>query len=115
VTKNLPVYELTIAKTGSKVQMVANKAEGGTPWRGVLLRIASLDYPVTDKTELDGKGFVHNINSVNWTELEEERNLGKPVPSIFHEVEAHLGLILKKVSPPTDFLVIEHVERPSGN
>jgi uncharacterized protein (TIGR03435 family) len=36
-------------------------------------------------------------------------------PSIFHEVEAQLGLSLKKVTAPSDFVVIEHVERPSEN
>ncbi|MGH9592263.1 MAG: hypothetical protein ACRD5L_04175 [Bryobacteraceae bacterium] len=34
---------------------------------------------------------------------------------MFHEVGAQLGLTLKRVNAPTDFLVIEHVERPSGN
>jgi uncharacterized protein (TIGR03435 family) len=57
-TRNLTVYQLTIAKSGSKVKMVATKAEGGTPWRGVLIRISGcLDYPVMDKTELEGKGW----------------------------------------------------------
>ncbi len=115
-TRNLTVYQLTITKSGSKVKMVATKAEGGTPWRGALIRIsACLDYPVMDKTELEGKGFIHNLESVNWAELLEERKQGKPAPSIFHEVETHLGLALKKVTQPSDFLVIEHVERLSEN
>ncbi len=36
-------------------------------------------------------------------------------PSIFHEVEAEYGLTLKRVTTPSDFLVIAHVERPSDN
>jgi uncharacterized protein (TIGR03435 family) len=79
-----------------------------------------------DKTGLSG--FVPaNLQKFDNAKLMEEVQQARPAglppgvrfrglaPSIFHEVEAQFGLSLKKVSPQADFLVIEHVERPSAN
>jgi hypothetical protein len=126
-TRNLPVYELTIAKSGVKVTTVPERTDGSSPWGIVSMLIEGyLDYPVVDKTGLSG--FVPaNLQKFDNAKLMEEVQQARPAglppgvrfrglaPSIFHEVEAQFGLSLKKVSPPADFLVIEHVERPSAN
>jgi len=128
-TKNILVYELTIAKSGLKIKVTPERTTGSAVdrWSIVPFLIGTfLDYPVVDKTELTGfiPGDKPKWDEVKLTEeMREARpaNLGPGIsfhglaPSIFHEVEAAFGLTLKKVSSPTDFLVIEHVERPSEN
>jgi uncharacterized protein (TIGR03435 family) len=128
-TKNLPVYELTIAKSGLKLKPTPERTTGNhiDQWGIVRMLIEGyLDYPIVDKTGLTG--FISG-DGPKWDEakLREELQEGRPAnlqpgmrfrslaPSIFHDVETEFGLSLKKVSPPTDFLVIEHVERPSEN
>ncbi len=86
-----------------------------------------LDYPVADKTGLSAFFDTNYHNTWNAAELREELHQAAPVnlapgkafhglaPSVFHEVEAEYGLTMKKVTAPGDLLVIEHVERPSGN
>jgi hypothetical protein len=114
-SKNLPVYELTISPKGSKVKLVDQRsASNRDPWNAVTLLIGLyLDYPVVDKTGLTG--FLPA--EFHWEDaglLEEAKN-GLPAPSIFSEVETQLGLKLNRVSQPSDYLVIEHVEHPTEN
>ena len=127
--KNLTVYELTIAKSGAKLELFPDRtAEHRNTWGLVPMSIGIfLDYPLVDKTDLTG--FFDTNYAPKWdaAKLGEEIRQARPAsltpgmafhgfaPSIFHEVEAEYGLTLKKVSVPTDFLVIEHVERPSAN
>jgi bla regulator protein BlaR1 len=125
-TRNLPVYELTIAKSGLKLKLTPERtADSQTDqWWLILMIEAYLDYPVVDKTGLTG--FIPS-DALKWDDAklreEVQRPAGLPpgvpyrglAPSIFHEVEAQFGLSLKKVNPPSDFLVIDHVERPSKN
>lgn len=127
-SKRLPVYELSIGKGGLKPRVSPDKAEGyNTPWSLIPRLIEGfLDYPLIDKTGI--RGYV-TYDPLKWdrdkltAEVMAARPAGLPLgtvfhglaPSIFHEVESTWGLTLKKVSAPSDFLVIEHVERPSAN
>ena len=127
-TKNLTVYELSIAPSGVRVGLVLErKDDARTPWAIVPSLIEGfLDYPLVDKTGL--KGFIPD-KAQTWDqtklmeEIKDARPAGLPpgvayhglAPSIFHDVETQLGLTLKKVTAPGDFLVIEHLERPSEN
>jgi hypothetical protein len=116
-SRTFPVYELTIAKKGVKVRLVPDRtASAHDPWV-ILPSIIEgfLDLPVVDKTGL--AGFIPN-DAQEWdtSELwEEVKHGGKPAVSIFHDVEAQLGLSLKKTTQISDFLVIEQVQRPSEN
>jgi len=86
-----------------------------------------LDYPIVDKTGLSGFFDTNYVPKWDTARLDEERQEARPVnpvpgmavrgiaPSIFHEVEAEYGLTLKRVTAPSDSLVIVHVERPSEN
>jgi uncharacterized protein (TIGR03435 family) len=126
-TKNLTVYELTVAKGGLKEKLFSERTEDHrTAWGMVPMVIEFfLDYPLVDKTGLTG--FMPG-DGPKWDEAKlREEQPARPAglapgvafhglsPSIFDEVEAEFGLALKKVSAPSDFIVIEQVERPTEN
>jgi hypothetical protein len=127
--KESHVYELHTAKSGLKLKLFPDRtAEHRNVWGSVPQLIELfLDYPVVDRTGLSGFFDTDYHNTWNVGELREELQQARPVnlapgmafrglaPSVFHEVEAEYGLTLKKVTAPSDFLVIEHVERPSDN
>jgi uncharacterized protein (TIGR03435 family) len=111
--RSLPVYELTIAKNGTKLKEAAQDDRTGTPMGLIVSMLQNfVDHPVVNKTGLTAARY-----GMEWdqTELLDELNQGKPAPSIFHEVEAQLGLTLKAAKQETDFIVIDHVERLAEN
>jgi uncharacterized protein (TIGR03435 family) len=140
-TKDAPIYELQISKSGSKLP---ESTPGDTFAKGfkgiddnpvpigypVLLRfghlfgqtvtIASLiDYmtstlhrPIVDKTGLTGKYDL----SLEWTPDNTPDN--SPLaggPSLFTAIQEQLGLKLISTHGPVKTLVIDHVEPPSPN
>jgi uncharacterized protein (TIGR03435 family) len=80
-----------------------------------------LDRIVIDKTNLPGRFDIR----LRWTPDVGENPLsptGVPLPaepgdapSIFVAIEEQLGLKLEAAKGPVEFLVIDHVEKPSGN
>jgi uncharacterized protein (TIGR03435 family) len=117
-TKETSVYNLTIAKGGTKLMDAAGavppkvpaKIPPGTSYvRGnmsMLLRMIStrVDRPVMDKTGLAGI-YVYPWSNPNPAED----------TSIFTLLEDELGLKLEPARVQVDMLTIEHVERPSDN
>jgi uncharacterized protein (TIGR03435 family) len=76
----------------------------------------AMDRPVIDRTGIDG---IFNFH-VEFTADESTPNLfdpyrpaSDPGPSIFTAVLEQLGLKLEPAKGPRDFLVIDHVERPT--
>lgn len=67
-----------------------------------------VDRPVIDKTGLAGRFDFHLLFSV-------EDRYSSLAPDIFSAVKAQLGLKLASQRGPVEFLVIDHVERPSDN
>jgi len=142
-TKDAPIYELQIAKSGSKLPESTpndgfakgikgpdgNSVPIGYPMllgRGRLfgqaVSIDSLiDYlkqelkrPVVDKTGLTGK---YNL-SLEWTPdsmTASDSPTGASGPSLFTAVQEQLGLKLTSTRGPVKTLVIDHVEPPSPN
>jgi uncharacterized protein (TIGR03435 family) len=111
--RNLPVYELTIAKNGTKLKAAPEDDKDGAPMRLIASIVQNfVDHPVVDKTGLTAPRY-----RMDWdqTELPDELKQGKPAPSIFHELEAQLGLTLKAAKQETDFIVIDHVEKLAEN
>jgi uncharacterized protein (TIGR03435 family) len=127
-TKELPMYDLVVAKNGPKLQK-AESATGVTS-DGVNGRIhvsaqvsmaSFADYlsvrlgrPVRDKTELDGAYSI----TLDWALDAVDRNQGVPAdgPSIFTAVQEQLGLKLEGRKGPVEILVIDHAEKvPTGN
>jgi uncharacterized protein (TIGR03435 family) len=156
-TREVPVYALTVAKGGSKLQRVA---EGGcTPLdystfprpplppgkkycdgivggrKGPNTTLSAdeatvdnfskllglvLDRPIVDKTGLPGKYNFHLEFAVDETTPGVLDGFGPPsdgppAASIFTVVQEQLGLKLEPTKGPREFLVLDHVERPSEN
>lgn len=133
-SKELPVYNLVLAKGGSKLKQTPPDAPGkGTlNWNGqgsknrmdgtgVALRALvaelslALGRTVIDKTGLTG---VYDL-SLTWSSTDStaqpavvDPSLG---PAIFTAVEEQLGLRLEPAKGPVPILVIDHIERPSEN
>jgi uncharacterized protein (TIGR03435 family) len=65
--------------------------------------------PVIDHTSLSGSFDIH-------LEWDESTAPGEPAdPAVLSAIRKQLGLQLKSGKGPCEFLVIEHLERPSGN
>jgi bla regulator protein BlaR1 len=156
-TREVPVYALTVAKGGSKLQQVAegscvhpdysirpipplppgktycNDAVGGRKGpnttlnedEATLLEFSKLlglvlDRPIVDKTGLLGKYNFHLEFLVDQTTPGALSGFGPPsdgppAASIFTVVQEQLGLKLEPAKGAREFLLIDHVERPSEN
>lgn len=138
--KVLPVYVLTVAKSGQKMSLDTSNPNGlpGLFFHGLgklgvrnatmhdftnLMQSAVLDRPVIDMTELKGKYDFE----LDWTPDESQFvNMGVHVPppsadaanqppSLYTAIEEQLGLKLEATRGPADVLVIDHVDHPTAN
>jgi len=137
-TKEQSLYDLVIAKGGSKLKEAdpnnpdAPKDPNGVARAGmmrmgrgeltaygvVVSRVAeilaqNLHKQVNDKTGLTGKYDIH----LKWTPDEmtaetKEATDGEQAPSIYIAIEEQLGLKLNAVKGQVDTVVIDHVEMP---
>ncbi len=136
-TRVLPVYALTVARTGAK--MVASKdqatsiegspgvltaREGSETGRGTTMRFLAADLSdslgrrVVDQTGLTGRyDFTltwipdNSAQAINGSSGSGEA----PGPSLFTAFEEQLGLRLLPVKASVDVVVIDHIEKPSEN
>lgn len=130
-TKNSPVYLLTIAKNGLKMEEAKgpnphyNDAKGSLlPWEAFVADLSQrLNRTVIDKTGLkgvwyiklrytgdDGKALGMGIGRIDPTQPGFESG-----PSIFTAVQEQLGLKLDAGTGPVDMLIIDSIARPSVN
>jgi len=136
-TKEMPIYELVIAKGGPKLQEASTadtvdaiKLPDGTPvkgfgsWMGrgqlgghqvpVSFLLSALTgatgRSVVDKTGLTGKYDV----ILKWNPDPENASADAP-PGIFTALEEQLGLKLQSAKGPVKSLVVDHVEQPAEN
>jgi uncharacterized protein (TIGR03435 family) len=136
--KELPIYEITVSKTGLKlteskgppsdglhIRLSPGRAE--MPGRHVtiaemasVLQRAALDRPVVDRTGLTGK---YDFD-LDWTPDESQfggigPRPGGPEdlnrPDLFTAIQQQLGLKLEAVKGRIEAFVIDHAERPSAN
>jgi uncharacterized protein (TIGR03435 family) len=129
-TKELPIYELVIAKNGPKLQETkpgdtTNGLSAGMitmrpgQFTGHALPLTSLidnlamqlHSPVVDKTGLTGKYDI----KLEWTRDQDPASEDASGPSIFTALQEQLGLKLNSTKGPVDTLVIDHIEKPSEN
>jgi bla regulator protein BlaR1 len=151
-TRQVPVYALTVAKGGPKLQAADKscvplslpisplapgnrycddlvgarngpnttlKADASTLDYVCKLLGLMLDRPVIDKTGIPGKFSVYLEFAVDQAtpgalEFPAPPSDVLPAPSIFTVVQ-QLGLKLEPTRGPRDYIVIDHVERPSEN
>jgi uncharacterized protein (TIGR03435 family) len=128
--KDLPVFNLVIAKDGVKLKQSAANAEtsmalaDGPPYHiaAVHVPVASLieelayatKRPVVDKTGLTG---FYDFE-IAWSPRFADDDVGAPdpeTPSVFTAVQEKLGLKLEPGAAPFDAVVIDHAEKPSAN
>jgi uncharacterized protein (TIGR03435 family) len=138
-TKEASVYSLVIAKNGSKLQQsspddsaragMSLKGKGGplvaraVPIPALAQQLSALlSRTVVDKTGLTGK---YNF-TLQWVPDETQgsssgKDLGPPPaqdtggPSLYSALQEQLGLKLEATKASLDVIVIDHIEKPSGN
>jgi uncharacterized protein (TIGR03435 family) len=141
-TRELPIYELTIGKNGSRLKESAADDPASAPTRrkgmmwgrgkvtatdgSLSMLIAPLSRQlgriIVDKTGLNGRYDF----TLEWTP---EGAAAPPAggspsgtappdqsgPDIFTAIQEQLGLKLKSTKGPVDVIVIDHIEKPSAN
>ena len=143
-TRELPIYSLVIGKGGAKLQETKPTAPGvAVPRGGVSVRtsrngrgpitltvlhctnteLPGIFVPHVGRTVIDKTGLTSvydftlqfmpddGVVVMGSASLEEEPTL----PSIFTAIQEQLGLKLESGKGPVEVIVIDHVERPSGN
>jgi uncharacterized protein (TIGR03435 family) len=129
-TKDGPIYELVVAKGGSKLHsekaavgvgmgpgMIDSKGMDLAGLAGMLS--GALDRPVVDKTGLAGPYSF----TLKWApdpgQAPPPGGSGSATedsgPSLFTALEEQLGLKLESAKGPVESLVIDQIERPSAN
>jgi uncharacterized protein (TIGR03435 family) len=133
-TRDLPVYALTLAKGGSKMQPAtdASKSFGIYPSEAITeikafrldmrsfanILSGQLDRLVTNETGLAGE-FQFNLRYVSDLLAKQPDNAEAPsdpnAASIFAALQEQLGLKLDARKAPIEVIVIDHAERPAAN
>jgi uncharacterized protein (TIGR03435 family) len=125
VKKEMPSYELVVAKNGPKLKRAAEGASAGSKVGGSpsslhldsapMARLASqlsaqMKLPVADATGLEGN-FVIDLHWARETE-----SADAPGPTLFDALQEQLGLKLEKKKGTIDVLVVDHMEKtPTEN
>jgi uncharacterized protein (TIGR03435 family) len=142
--KEVPIYALTVAPGGPKLQRssaedserttprIPARAGGEESSSGVIYRNESMaDFAwaltrmagIGDRVVVDDTGLLGNydfkltfVRDAPLTAAESPAAAATPDgPSIFVALQEQLGLQLDAKRAPVEFLVIEHIERPSEN
>jgi uncharacterized protein (TIGR03435 family) len=125
--RELPVYLLTVAKSGPKLKKGdLNEPAGMAGGYGnlgatnatmadiaELLGHGFLDRPVVDQTRLTGTFDLR----MTWTpdQMQSATESADAPSDFFTAIQEQLGLKLISARAPVDVLVIDHVEKPSAN
>ncbi len=127
-TKEVPVFALIVGKNGPKFKESATDATGGYTVRGTgsgmhmvtskgtmeqLTRhlAFSAGRPVLDRTGLTG----YYAFTLDWISENATPPPDSNVPAIFTAVQEQLGLKLEPTKGPIEMLIVDRVEKPSGN
>jgi uncharacterized protein (TIGR03435 family) len=128
-TRETPVYELVVGKSGPKLKEASANAKEGGFTRGSntgamhseiskgtmdqLARQISLTAgrPVIDKTGLTG----YYAYTLDWASANRPPDADSDTPSMFTAVQEQLGLKLESTKAPVEVLVVDRAEKPSEN
>jgi uncharacterized protein (TIGR03435 family) len=144
-TRDLPVYELVIAKGGVKMQPAKEQDPANTrhlmmfggPGKieSTAMKVENLAHTLSGqigRTVVDKTGLTGNYDfTLNWTPDQPTPGMapggdGSPAPntdaadnsggpSLFTALEEQLGLKLESAKGPEEVIVIDHIEQPSAN
>ncbi len=123
-TKELPVYDLVIAKGGSKLRPSGDEPGYGMTNTGSITfkkttvsTFANVLSGVLGRKVIDKTGLQGNFNvDLHWTP--DDRADAHPEdagPSIFTAIQEQLGLRLESSKGPVEILVIDRAEKPEEN
>jgi uncharacterized protein (TIGR03435 family) len=106
-----------IAPKGPNVRVIADAST--IDYLSKLLGLV-LDRPIINRTGLTGKykiyvEFARDQSTTGLDDFPVQPTEEPSAPSIFTAVEQQLGLKLEATKGPREFLVIDHIERPSEN
>lgn len=123
-TRELPVYELMVAKGTPKLGEAKRDGTTVSHWRdhlevqgGDSLAVLAEELakevgrPVIDKTGVAGRYDL----KLRWTPDGVTTSAPEAPPSIFTALEEQLGLKLKSAKGPVQVLIIDHAEMPTEN
>jgi uncharacterized protein (TIGR03435 family) len=121
-TRILPIYALTVAKGGPKLQQ--GDGRGGMSAGPRLIRYSSgsmgelagqlssyIGRYVTDRTGMTGKYAI----SLSFAPVDPGASTDDAAPSIFQALQEQAGLKLQSTRGPVEVMVIDHAERPEPN
>jgi uncharacterized protein (TIGR03435 family) len=121
-SKEQSVFNLLVGKKGPTLTPVESKGMGiglgktelrgrGTNMSGLASVLSSrVGKQVIDKTSLTG---FYNF-TLTWTP-DDDATTAEPGPSIFNALQEQLGLKLEPAKGMVEMLIVDAVERPSGN
>jgi uncharacterized protein (TIGR03435 family) len=127
--RELPVYALTVAKSGPKLTRSQSdpSAPGGKGFgppgnfgatNATIADVAdALGYVVVDRPVVDQTGLTGRFDlRLTWTpDGAPATESADAPPDLFTAIQQELGLKLESTKAPVDVLVIDHLERPSEN
>jgi uncharacterized protein (TIGR03435 family) len=130
-TKTLPVYELVVAKSGSKCKPSADQAadaDGDMSTNGHNAQVKITARKVTmsafvkalsgrvDRTVIDKTGLTGNFDlDLLWTNDNNPDSGAEQLPTLFTAIQEQLGLKLQPSKGPVETLVVDHATMPSEN
>jgi uncharacterized protein (TIGR03435 family) len=122
-TKDLPIYELTVAKGGCKMKQTAPDSSGGNAVYSsgkITAHSVSVESLAVNLSFTVGRVIVNKTGLEGGYDLTLEyapdgADASDKRPSIFTALEEQLGLKLVPAKGPVDVIVVDHVERPSEN
>ena len=121
--RELPVYELVIAKHGPKMKTSAPDEQGTSmmsPGKLSAYHNQTSDLSITlsgivGRNVIDKTGLTDNYDiALTWA-WNDDPSSGETGPSVFTALEEQLGLKLEPAKAPIDVVVIDHLERPTEN
>lgn len=120
--KEVPVYELVIAKSGPKLKKSpaqgSHSSMGGGTLKGTGMTIAEIAQRLSgpagrmiiDKTGLEGRYDIE----MNWA-IEDDPESDDPRPSLFTAIQEEMGLRLVSAKATMNTVVIDALTEPSEN
>ncbi len=116
--KEEPVYALSPAKGGTKLEPVSGDPRNGSTMQQMINQLSHVvGRPIVDKSGLTASYNTDAINKLHWAKIGEEHRADPlAVPEALEgALEDQLGLKLELRKEPIDELVIDHIERPTPN